>query len=53
LKLVEVEEEEAGIMDFADLCEEFETLERRVEVQNMHIQHMRLETNRGEFQAKE
>jgi hypothetical protein len=49
----EVEEKEADNMSFADLCEQIEALERRVEVQSMHIQQMRLETDGGYFHAKE
>jgi hypothetical protein len=44
----EEEEEEVDNMDFADLCEELEALEKRVKVQGMHIQHIRLETG-GEY----
>jgi hypothetical protein len=53
LKLAEAEEEEADNMSFVDLWEQIETLERRVEVQSMHIQQMRLETDGGDFQAEE
>jgi hypothetical protein len=49
----ETEEKEADNMSFADLCEQIEALERRVEVQSMHIQQMRLETDGGYFHAKE
>ena len=40
-------------MSFIDLWEQNETLERRVEVQSMHIQQMRLEIDGGDFQAEE
>lgn len=53
LKLAEVEEEEVDIMSFVDLWQQIETLERRVEVQNMHIQQMRLEPDGGGFQSEE
>jgi hypothetical protein len=46
------EEEEADNMDFVDLCEELESLERRVIVQSQHIQQIRLETD-GAYQPKE
>jgi hypothetical protein len=46
------EEEEADNMDFVDLCEELEALERRVIVQSQHIQQIRLETD-GAYQPKE
>jgi pyruvate-formate lyase-activating enzyme len=44
--------EEADDIDFAGLCEEFEALEKRVTVQSMHIQQIRLETWEG-YQPKE
>ena len=46
-------EEDIDNIDFVDLCEQLEALERRVMVQSMHIQHMRLETNGGDFAVKE
>jgi hypothetical protein len=41
LELAAVEEEDN--MDFFDLCEELEALERRVMVQIFHIQQIKLE----------
>ena len=38
IALESIVEEEAYIIDFVDLCEELEALERRVIVQSMHIQ---------------
>jgi hypothetical protein len=52
LETIEAEEEEADNIDFVVLCEEIEALERRVKVQGMHIQQIRLETE-GEYQPKE
>jgi hypothetical protein len=52
LETTEAEEEEADNIDFVVLCEEIEALERRVKVQGMHIQQIRLETE-GEYQPKE
>jgi hypothetical protein len=46
-------EGEADIMDFADLYEEIEALERRVMVQSQHIQQIRLETDRGAYIPEE
>jgi hypothetical protein len=43
LKLAAREEEEADDMDFYDLCEEFESPERRVMVQILDIQEVKLE----------
>jgi hypothetical protein len=43
-------EEEIDNMDFANLCEEFEALERRVNVQRRHIQQVRLEVDEREMQ---
>jgi hypothetical protein len=40
-----VEEEEVDSMDFVDLCEELEALERRVIVQSQNIQQIKLETD--------
>jgi hypothetical protein len=37
-------EEEAYIMDFTNLCEEIEDLERRVIIKSRHIQNDKLET---------
>jgi hypothetical protein len=54
LELAAVEEEEADSMSFVDLCEQIEALERRVIVQRMHIQQMKLEADaEGEYQPKE
>jgi hypothetical protein len=52
LEAAEAEEEEEDNIDFVGLCEELESLERRVTVQSMHIQQIRLETE-GEYQPKE
>jgi hypothetical protein len=46
-------EEETYNMDFVDLCEEFEALEKRVIVQSRHIQQVKLEEDGGEYQPKE
>jgi hypothetical protein len=46
-------EEEADNMDFADLCEELEALEKRVIVQSLHIQQIKLETDGGAYQPQE
>jgi hypothetical protein len=46
-------EEEADIMDFLDLCEELESLERRVMVQSLHIQQAKLEAGSGAYQPQE
>jgi hypothetical protein len=49
-----VEEEEADSMSFVDLCEQIEALERRVIVQGMHIQQVKMEADAGEaYQPKE
>jgi hypothetical protein len=54
LELAAAEEEEADNMSFVDLCEQIEALERRVIVQRMHIQQMKLEADAGgEYQPKE
>jgi hypothetical protein len=45
--------EEANNIDFSDLCEELEVLERRVIVQSMHIQQAKLETDGKSFQHGE
>jgi hypothetical protein len=44
------EEEEEYNMDFVDLCEELESLERRVMVQSLHIQQAKLEADGGAYQ---
>jgi hypothetical protein len=49
----EEEEEEADNMDFVGLCEELEALERRVMVQNLHIQQAKLEEGSGAYQPQE
>jgi hypothetical protein len=46
------EEEEADNMDFVDLYAEMEALERRVMVQSLHIQQVKLETDRGAYQPE-
>jgi hypothetical protein len=46
------EDEEVDNMDFANLCEYLEALERRVIVQSQHIQQIILETD-GAYQPKE
>jgi hypothetical protein len=43
-------EEEADNIDFVDLYEELEALERRVIVQSMHIQQAKLEIGGGAYQ---
>jgi len=43
-------EEEEYNMDFVDLCEELESLERRVMVQSLHIQQAKLEADGGAYQ---
>jgi hypothetical protein len=53
LELAVEKEEEADNMSFVDLCEQIETLERRVIVQRMHIQQVKLETDGGAYQPKE
>jgi hypothetical protein len=40
-------------MDFVDLYQEFESLERRVKVQSLHIQQVKLEAYEGGFQSEE
>jgi len=44
------EEEEADSMDFVGLCEELESMERRVMVKNLHIQQAKLEESSGAYQ---
>jgi hypothetical protein len=46
-------EEEADNMDFVDLYEELEALERRVMVQSLHIQQVKLEADGGAYQPEE
>jgi hypothetical protein len=40
-------------MDFVDLCEELESMERRVMVQSLHIQQAKLEEDSGTYQPQE
>jgi hypothetical protein len=47
------EEEEADNMDFVDLYQELESLEKRVIVQSLHIQQIKLETDGGAYQPGE
>jgi hypothetical protein len=44
------EEEEMDSMEFVGLCEELEALDRRVMVQNLHIQQAKLEESSGAYQ---
>jgi hypothetical protein len=46
-------EEEADNMDFVDLYEELEALEKRVIVKIFHIQQIKLETYTGAYQPQE
>jgi hypothetical protein len=46
-------EEEADNMDFVDLYEELEALERRVILQSQHIQQIRFETSGGAYLPRE
>ena len=46
-------EEEAYNMNFIDMCEELEALERRVIVQSLHIQQAKLEEGSGAYQPQE
>jgi hypothetical protein len=46
-------EEETDNMDFVDLYEELEALERRVMVQILHIQQVKLEADGGAYQPEE
>jgi hypothetical protein len=46
-------EEEEDTMDFSYLCEELESLEKRVKVQSQQIQQAKLETGGGAYQPKE
>jgi hypothetical protein len=48
-----VAEEEANNMDFADLYEELEALERRVMVQRFPIRQVKLEAYGGAYQPEE
>jgi hypothetical protein len=45
--------EEARIIDFAELYEELDALERRVNTQSRNIQQVKLETGRGEYHPRE
>jgi hypothetical protein len=49
----EEEEEEADNMDFANLYEELEALERKVMVKGLHIQQDKLEEGSGAYQPQE
>jgi hypothetical protein len=49
----EEEEEEEENIDFVDLHEELEALERRVMVQILHIQQAKLEVGNGAYQPRE
>jgi hypothetical protein len=40
-------------MDFTDLCGELEAMERRVIVQSMHIQQIKLEIDGGVYHPEE
>jgi hypothetical protein len=51
--LESVAEEGVDNIDFVDLCEELESLERRVVVQSMHIQQAKLEADEGLHQHEE
>jgi hypothetical protein len=46
-------EEEADNIDFVELYEELEALERRVNMQSRHIQQVKLETGGGAYQPGE
>jgi hypothetical protein len=46
-------EEEADNIDFVELYEELEALERRVNMQSKHIQQVKLETSGGAYQPGE
>jgi hypothetical protein len=47
-ELAKEEEEEANSISFANLCEQIEALERRVMLQGMHIQQVKLEETEEE-----
>jgi hypothetical protein len=46
-------EEEDDNIDFVELYEELESLERRIDIQSRHIQQIKLETGRGVYQPRE
>ena len=46
-------EEATDSMDLGDLCEEMDALERRVNMQNRHIQQAKLETGGGAYHPRE
>jgi hypothetical protein len=46
-------EEEVDNMEFVDLYDELEAIERRVMVQSFHIQQVKLETDGGVYQPEE
>jgi len=48
-----VAEEEVDNIVFVGLCEELEALERRVEIEGMHIQQAKLEEDEGLHQHEE
>jgi hypothetical protein len=45
--------EEENIIDFSEMYDELEPLERRVNMQSRHIQHVKLETDGGAYQPRE
>jgi hypothetical protein len=53
LELATEEEEKEDNTSFVDLYQEFEALERRVKVQSLHIQQVKLEVDEGGFQSEE
>jgi len=52
LKLAAAKEEEADNIGFFDLCKEIEALERRVIMQRLHIQQVKLEADEGKMQLR-
>jgi hypothetical protein len=46
-------EEEAYNIDFVELYEELESLERRINMKSRHIQQTKLETGGGTYQPRE
>jgi hypothetical protein len=46
-------EEETNNMDFVDLCEKLEALERRVMVKNLHIRQVKLEVDGEAYHPEE
>jgi hypothetical protein len=53
VELESTTEEEANNIDFVDLCEELEALEKRVNMQSQHIQQVKLETTGEDIQSRE